>query len=137
MPSILSLSFKKYKDIIKVYYIIVIQYVIKNIVNIVLEYSQGIIKAKQGYQYFIKPKAGNKYYKLFMAFSNINPIKRGNNIKFSIEFSTVQGIKCFINKWKRVLVFNSDVIKSFIVMADPHPSSRLGGKQERGCGKGY
>ena len=52
----------------------------KNIVNIVLKYSQGIIKAKQCYQYFIKPKVGNKYYKLFMAFSDINPVKYSNNI---------------------------------------------------------
>jgi hypothetical protein len=36
MPSILSLSFRKYKDIIKVYYIIIIQYIIKNIINVVL-----------------------------------------------------------------------------------------------------
>jgi hypothetical protein len=49
MPNILSLSFKKYKDVIKVYYIIIVQYIIKNIVNIVLEYSWGIIKAKWGY----------------------------------------------------------------------------------------
>jgi hypothetical protein len=46
MPSMLNLSFRKYKDVIKVYYIIIIQYVIKNVVNIVLKYSWGIIKAK-------------------------------------------------------------------------------------------
>ena len=85
----LSLSFKKYKDVIKVYYIIIIQYIIKNIVNIVLKYGQGIIKAKQGYQYFIKPKAGNKYYKPLMAFSNTDPIKYNNNIKLYIEFGAI------------------------------------------------
>ena len=89
MRSMLSLSFKKYKDVIKVYYIIIIQYVIKNIVNIILEYSQGIIKAKQGYQHLIKPKAGNKYYKPLMAFSNTNPIKHSNNIKLYIKFGAV------------------------------------------------
>ena len=94
----LSSSFKKYKDIIKVYYIIIIQYIIKNIVNIVLEYSQGIIKTKQGYQYLIKPKVGNKYCKPFMAFGNTDPVKYSNNIKLYIEFGAVQGIKCFINK---------------------------------------
>jgi hypothetical protein len=46
MPGMLSSSFKKYKDIIKVYYIIIIQYIVKNVVNIVLKYSWGIIKAK-------------------------------------------------------------------------------------------
>ena len=124
----LNLSFKEYKDVIKVYYIIVVQYTIKNIVNIVLKYSQGIIKVKQGYQYFIKPKAGNKYYKLFIALSNTDPVKHSNNIKLSIEFSTVQGIKCFTDKQEQVLIFNGDVIKSFIVIADSHPSSQLSGK---------
>ena len=98
MPSMLSLSFKKYKNVIKVYCIIIIQYIVKNVVNIVLKYSQGIIKAKQGYQYFIKPKVSNKCYKLFMAFNNIDPIKYSNNIKLYIEFSTIQGIKCFMDK---------------------------------------
>jgi hypothetical protein len=46
MPSMLSLNFRKYKNVIKVYCIIIVQYVVKNIVNIVLEYSWGIIKAK-------------------------------------------------------------------------------------------
>ena len=137
MSGMLSLSFKKYKNVIEVYYIIIIQYIIKNIVNIVLEYSQGIIKPKQGYQHFIKPKAGNKYYKPFMAFSNINSVKYNNNIKLYIKFGTIQGIKCFINKREQVLVFNSNIIKSFIVMADPHPFFQLGGEQERGCSKGY
>ena len=94
----LNLSFKKYKDVVKVYCIIIIQYIIKNVVNIVLEYSQGIIKAKQGYQYFIKPKAGNKCYKLFMAFSKADPIKYSNNIKLYIKFGTVQGIKCLTDE---------------------------------------
>ena len=137
MLGMLSLSFRKYKDIIKVYYIIIVQYIIKNVVNIVLKYNQGIIKAKQGYQYFIKPKAGNKYYKLFIVFSNIDSIKYSNNIKLYIKFSYVQGIKCFINKQERVLVLNSDIIKSFIVMADPHPSFQLSGEQKQGCSRGY
>ena len=110
MPSIFSSSFRKYKDIIKVYYIIVVQYIIKNIVNIVLKYSQGVIKAKQGYQYLIEPKAGNKCYKLLIAFSDIDSIKRGNNIKLSIELSAGQGIKRLIDKRKRVLVLNGNVI---------------------------
>ena len=132
MPSMVSLSFRKYKDVIKVYYIIVIQCIIKNIVNIVLEYSQSIIKAKQGYQYLIEPKAGNKYYKLFMALSNTDPIKYGDNIKLNIEFGAVQGIKCLIDKQEQVLVLNDNVIKSFIVIADPYPSFQLSSKQERG-----
>ena len=61
----------------------------KNIVNIVLEYSWGIIKAKQGYQHLIKPKVGNKCYKPLMTFSNIDPVKRGNNIKLYIEFGAI------------------------------------------------
>ena len=94
----LSLSFRKYKDVIKVYYIIIIQYVIKNVVNVILEYSQGIIKAKQGYQHLIKPKVDNKYYKPFMAFSNTDSIKYSNNIKLYIKFGTIQGIKCFTDE---------------------------------------
>ena len=63
MLSMLSLSFRKYKNVVKLCYAIVVQYIVKNMVNIVLECSQGIIKAKQGYQHLIEPKAGNKCYK--------------------------------------------------------------------------
>ena len=61
-----------------------------------------------------------------MALSNTDPVKHGNNIKLSIEFSAAQGIKCLTDKWEQVLVLNSNIIKSFIVIADPHPSSQLG-----------
>ena len=98
MPNMLSSNFRKYKDIIKVYYIIIIQCIIKNMVNVVLEYSQDIIKTKQGYQHLIKPKAGNKYYKPLMAFNNTDPIKHSNNIKLYIKFGTIQGIKCLIDE---------------------------------------
>ena len=80
---------------------------------------------------------GNKYYKLFMVFGNTGPVKCSNNIKLYIEFSAVQGIKCLINERKWVLVFNGNVIKSFIVIADPHPFSQLSGEQKWGCGRGY
>ena len=72
-----------------------------------------------------------------MVFSNTDPIKYSNNIKLYIKFGAVQGIKCFTNKQKWVLVFNGNVIKSFIVMADPYPSSQFSGEQERGSGKRY
>ena len=136
MPGMLSLSFRKYKDVIKVCYTIVIQCVIKNVVNIVLKYSQGIIKAKWGYQHLVEPKVGNKYCKPFMALSNTDPIKRGNNIKLSIEFGAIQGIKCLTDKRERVLVLNSNVIKSSIVIADSYPSSQLGSEQKRGYSRG-
>ena len=58
-----------------------------------------------------------------MALSNTDPIKRGNNIKLSIEFGTAQGIKYLPDKRKRVLVLNGNVIKSSIVVANPYPSS--------------
>ena len=58
-------------------------------VNIVLEYSWGIIKAKWGYYHLIEPKVGNKCCKLFIVFSNMDPVKRSNNIKLYIEFGTV------------------------------------------------
>ena len=98
MPSMLSSIFKEYKDVVEVYCIIVIQYIVKNIVNIVLEYSWGIIKAKQGYQYLVKPKVGNKCCKLLIALSNADPVKYGDNIKLSVEFGAIQGIKCFTDE---------------------------------------
>ena len=72
-----------------------------------------------------------------MAFSNTDPVKCGNNIKLYIKFGAVQGIKYLTDKQEWVLVFNSNVIKSFIVIADPHPFFQLSGEQEQGCGKGY
>ena len=57
-----------------------------------------------------------------MAFSNMDPVKRGNNIKLSIEFGAIQGIKCLTDKREQVLVLNGNVIKFSIVIADPYPS---------------
>ena len=42
-------------------------------------------------------------------------VKGGNNIKFSIDFSLTKLLKSFIYKWYRVLVFNYNNIKSFII----------------------
>ena len=128
MSNMLSLSFRKYKDIVKIYYAIVVQCVVKNVVNIVLEYNWGIIKTKWGYQHLVEPKVGNKCYKSLMAFGNMDSIKCSNNIKLSIEFGAVQGIKCLMDEWEWVLVFNSNVIKSSVVIADPHTSSWLNNK---------
>ena len=63
-----------------------------------------------------------------MAFSNTDPVKYNNNNKLCIEFGTIQGIKCFIDKQEWVLVFNNNNIKSFIVIVDPHPSFWLSGE---------
>ena len=68
-----------------------------------------------------------------MAFNNMDPVKYSNNIKLYIEFGAVQGIKCLINEREWILVFDGNVIKSFIVMADPYPSSQFGSEQEWGC----
>ena len=65
-----------------------------------------------------------------MAFGNMDPVKYNNNIKLYIEFGAIQGIKYLIDKQERVLVFNNIIIKSFVVIVDPHPSSWLGGEQE-------
>ena len=136
MSYMFSLSSREYKDVIKICRVVVVQYIIKDIVNIVLEYSQGVIKAKRGYQHLIEPKAGNKCYQLLIAFGNTDPIKRSNNIKLSIELSTIQGIKYLIDRRERVLVLNSNIIQSLIVIADPYPSFWFSGKQERGYYRG-
>ena len=72
-----------------------------------------------------------------MVFSNTDPVKHSNNIKLYIEFGAIQGIKYFTDEQEQVLVFNGNVIKSFIVIADPHPSFQLSSKQEQDCGKRY
>ena len=72
-----------------------------------------------------------------MAFNNTNPIKYNINIKLYIKFSAIQGIKYFTDKWEQVLVFNSNIIKPFIVIADPYPSSQLNGEQKQGYSGGY
>ena len=42
-------------------------------------------------------------------------VKSGNNIKLNIDFSLTKPLKSLIYKWYRVLVFNYNSIKSFIV----------------------
>ena len=40
---------------------------------------------------------GNKNYKLFIPFLNINTIKRRNNIEFSKNFSVINSVEGFFN----------------------------------------
>ena len=42
-------------------------------------------------------KPGNKYYKLLIAFRDLDLVKRGNYIKFSKVFSTIKYVKCLID----------------------------------------
>ena len=42
-------------------------------------------------------------------------VKSGNNIKLSINFSLIKPLKGFIYKQYKVLVFNCNSIKSFII----------------------
>ena len=45
-------------------------------------------------------------------------VKGGTNIKFSIDFGLIEPLKSLIYKQYRVLVFNYNSIKSFIVNAE-------------------
>ena len=42
-------------------------------------------------------------------------VKGGDNIKLSINFGLTKPLKSFIYKWYRVLIFNYNSVKSFIV----------------------
>ena len=50
-------------------------------------------------------------------------VKGGNNIKLNIDFSLIKPLKGFIYKQYRILVFNYNSIKSFIVNAELNTSS--------------
>jgi hypothetical protein len=50
-------------------------------------------------------------------------VKSGNNIKFSIDFSLTKLLKSLIYKQYRVLVFDYNSIKSFIINAELDTSS--------------
>ena len=59
-------------------------------------------------------------------------VKGGDNIKLSIDFSLTKPLKSLIYKWYRVLVFNCDSVKSFIVNTESDTSSWLFSKKDRG-----
>ena len=136
MSYMFSLSSREYKDVIKICCTVVVQCIIKDVINIVLERSQGVIKAKQRHQYLIEPKAGNKYYQPLMAFGDTDPIKRSNNVKLNIELGAIQGIKCLMDEREQVSILNGNIIQSLIVIADPYPSFWFSGKQEQGYYRG-
>ena len=50
-------------------------------------------------------------------------VKNNNNIKLNINFSLTKPLKSLTYKWYRVLVFNYNSIKSFIVNAESDTSS--------------
>ena len=59
-------------------------------------------------------------------------VKGGNNIKLSINFSLIKPLKSLIYKQYRVLVFNYNSIKSFIVNIELNTSSWLLSKKNTG-----
>ena len=58
-------------------------------------------------------------------------VKGGNNIKFSINFGLIKPLKSLIYKGYRVLVFNYNSVKSFIVNIELNTSSWLLSKKDR------
>ena len=52
-------------------------------------------------------------------------VKGGNNIKLNIDFSLTKPPKSLIYKWYKVLIFNYNSIKSFIVNTELNTSSWL------------
>ena len=59
-------------------------------------------------------------------------VKGGNNIKFSINFGLIKPLKSLMYKWYRVLVFNYNSVKSFIVNIELNTSSWLFSEKDRG-----
>ena len=59
-------------------------------------------------------------------------VKNSNNIKLNIDFGLIKPLKSFIYKQYRVLVFNYNSIKSFIVNIELNTSSWLFSKKDRG-----
>ena len=50
-------------------------------------------------------------------------VKSSNNIKFNINFSLTKLLKSLIYKWYKVLVFNYNSVKSFIINIELNTSS--------------
>ena len=63
-------------------------------VNIVLEYNGCVTETKWYNWHFIKPKLGDKCYKLFIAFYNLDLVKYSNYIKLSKVLNTIKYVKC-------------------------------------------
>ena len=59
-------------------------------------------------------------------------VKGSNNIKLSINFSSIKSLKSLIYKQYRVLVLNYNSIKSSIVNVELNASSWLLSKKDRG-----
>jgi hypothetical protein len=73
----------------------------------------------------------------FIAFSHLEAVKSGDDIKFSINLSLVKPFKGLIYKRYGVLILNYNSVKSFIVNIESDISSWLFSKKDRGGCGGY
>ena len=127
---------REHKDVIQVCYAVVVQCVVKNVVDVVLERGWGIAKAEWGHQHLVEPKASNECGKPLVAFSYTDSVERGDDVEFSVELSAAQGVQCFADERERISVLDGYVVQSSVVVADPYPSSWLSGEEEWSCGWG-
>ena len=101
----------------------------ENVIDVILECGRCVAKAEWCYQ---QAKTSDKCCEPLMAFRYSNSIECGNDVQLSIATEGVQAL----TEWERVSILDSDVVQSSGIMADPHTSSWLGGKEERGsCGR--
>ena len=87
-----------------------------------MEGAWAIIYIKGYNSIFKLAKVQYKYSFLFITFPYLEMVKGGNNIKLNIDFSLTKPLKSLIYKQYRVLVFNYNSIKSFIVNTELNTS---------------
>ena len=80
-----------------------------------MEAAWAVIYAKRYNSVFKLAKARCKCGFLFITFPYLEAVKGGNDIEFSIDFGLAKLFKGLAYKRYRVLVFNRNSVKSFVV----------------------
>jgi hypothetical protein len=84
-------------------------------INLGLESSRGIKKAKEYYKGFKETIASIKYHYLFLAFLYLDSVEHINNVKLSIELGCTKLKERFLKKRERVTVLDSDCIQRLVI----------------------
>jgi hypothetical protein len=62
-------------------------------------------------------------------------IECSNDIQLSVKLDATQGVQGLADEWEQVLILNSDIVQSSVIMADSHISFWLGSKEEQGSSR--
>ena len=101
---------KEDKDIVNIYYTKYVKERAEDFVDLCLESSRRIKKAKGHNKCFKKAIVSVKYYYLFLAFFNLYIVKGVDNVKLSVKLSFTKLRQYFLEQGEGVLVLDYNYV---------------------------